>query len=727
MKIQKILFILGAILLSLLVTGSVLACEPDIPDPPTCPSGMEEYAPPEWIPEECNCPTFEYTYTWTDWVWDWDTWEWVLVERHGDTYQVTYNKSNDPNKCHRPSTHQLRELGMSCHEARDFQENHPQYVDIECEGGYWTGLECIPAPEHQTIYFDPDCTGVMAQNQTRVWEGGPDGDWGEWQNDGDPYMAHEWDDPFTTEEYEGVTEPSECLWVRDYKKHQAVDCSGVHRVINLYEGPVGDLHVVETLHNELIPFILMYTQETVDEETVPVPDEYGPDYTFPAVEEPASCVVSLPSLSVGSCMMGANGPWVMNAHASGSSAHWRLKRYGSGEILDLGVISAGGSASAQTNSAGTWVKQFFNEDTGAWQQRGGTHVTATNQWPEQACPGTHDYSVRVIVKNDCDGWMRKVNLRDFGSWSAVLYVETGTWDDPYVLETEPGLTFDVPDQYGVDDVVFEAINEPADCLVSLEHAVNLNLDNNCDGWSIEPTTANGTCEVTGAANGTWSDPYITEEATTGYSCVWDDEFEATQSVTIDEPASCLTVLDHDGTVTFGSTCRGWFVILNDDEGGKIISADPGLNGGWSKKYRREKVTVTVVVQWPDGHTETFTEKIKEPSNCVEAEPAFDRPMWLLEGYDGRWCLLISDSHPSVEQQNYWCFPCDDPDWHAINAPCADYVYDDGTEYGAWSCDSILQAQGFSIENSRLNVDDLIRVNNHTYDYTSCEEMGCIEE
>jgi hypothetical protein len=61
-------------------------------------------------------------------------------------------------------------------------------------------------------------------------------------------------------------------------------------------------------------------------------------------------------------------------------------------------------------------------------------------------------------------------------------------------------------------------------------------------------------------------------------------------------------------------------------------------------------------------------------------------MWLLTR-DDQGCILLSETHPSVERQKALCFPATDPDWVADSAPCADYVYDNDT----WSCDAF----GFS--------------------------------
>ena len=63
----------------------------------------------------------------------------------------------------------------------------------------------------------------------------------------------------------------------------------------------------------------------------------------------------------------------------------------------------------------------------------------------------------------------------------------------------------------------------------------------------------------------------------------------------------------------------------------------------------------------------------EPTR-IPAQPLFK--MWLLTNGE-KMCMIISETHPSVERQQILC------GWVADNAPCSDYVYDDNT----WSCDS----------------------------------------
>lgn len=61
-------------------------------------------------------------------------------------------------------------------------------------------------------------------------------------------------------------------------------------------------------------------------------------------------------------------------------------------------------------------------------------------------------------------------------------------------------------------------------------------------------------------------------------------------------------------------------------------------------------------------------------------------MWLLmRGDEG--CILLSETHPSVERQQTLCFPTSDPDWTADRVACVGYV----TSEDYWPCDSF----GFS--------------------------------
>jgi len=97
-------------------------------------------------------------------------------------------------------------------------------------------------------------------------------------------------------------------------------------------------------------------------------------------------------------------------------------------------------------------------------------------------------------------------------------------------------------------------------------------------------------------------------------------------------------------------------------------------------------TNTAVPPTPTAMPPTATGSPLPPTATLSLEPEKPEPKPLFKMYlltRGNWhCLLISDTHPSIERQNQACFPDLDPNWTATNAPCAAAVYDDDT----WTCD-----------------------------------------
>jgi hypothetical protein len=111
-------------------------------------------------------------------------------------------------------------------------------------------------------------------------------------------------------------------------------------------------------------------------------------------------------------------------------------------------------------------------------------------------------------------------------------------------------------------------------------------------------------------------------------------------------------------------------VYLDPQGGPTSQTIPV-----SKPISHVEVQYMVANGYENGY------KVVASRNCeAGAEPLF--MMWLLTRGD-QGCILLSETHPSVERQKALCFPATDPDWVADNAPCADYVYDNDT----WSCDA----------------------------------------
>jgi hypothetical protein len=97
-------------------------------------------------------------------------------------------------------------------------------------------------------------------------------------------------------------------------------------------------------------------------------------------------------------------------------------------------------------------------------------------------------------------------------------------------------------------------------------------------------------------------------------------------------------------------------------------------------------TNTAVPPTPTAMPPTATGSPLPPTATLSLEPEKPAPKPLFKMYlltRGNWhCLLISDTHPSIERQNQACFPDLDPNWTATDAPCAAPVYDDDS----WKCD-----------------------------------------
>lgn len=507
------------------------------------------------------------------------------------------------------------------------------------------GADIIPAFE----WYENEVVGTQLQHRYKYW-----GHWGPWYNGAcNPHYWWRQCQEQTINIYDDVlhsypgknlttifgwgatgqevlenscvmpTEPHQYT----VNSHQSSDCDGYSRLISLYDFGIFQ----ETLYSDQGSWVDIYTLEEVPAMTFDVPAEYGEDINFSTLAEPAECLITRTY-----------------------KAHQAATCEGVHRVINL--------------------------------------YEGPNGDPYQTLVGTHYNKMFPFV-------------------------------DIYVLETIPAVTIDVPAEYG-PDYTFTAKDEPVDCLITLEHQYTIGEDSDCDGWVINPTVSGGGTFVTPVLSGVWSEPYTLETFTGTIDFSWPDGHSETFTLEIEEPADCLIVLEHGAAVGSNSNCTGWSVSFADDEGGEITSAIPGTQGSWNMSYRQESQVVTVVVTWPDEHSKTFTLEINEPARCVELEPVTTRPLWLLVGADGRLCLLFSDTHPSVGRQNTLCFPCDDPDWQAINVPCVDYIYDDGTEFGHWGCDSTVASFGFNPQNSRLWMDDLIDVDGHRYKYKTCEEIGC---
>jgi hypothetical protein len=111
-----------------------------------------------------------------------------------------------------------------------------------------------------------------------------------------------------------------------------------------------------------------------------------------------------------------------------------------------------------------------------------------------------------------------------------------------------------------------------------------------------------------------------------------------------------------------------------------IALDPQRDNTSQTVFLGKPISQVVAQLPPNG----IYMKFMASRNCEAATPLF--MMWLLTRGD-QGCILLSETHPSIERQKALCFPATDPDWVADNAPCADFVYDNVYDNDTWSCDA----------------------------------------
>jgi hypothetical protein len=167
----------------------------------------------------------------------------------------------------------------------------------------------------------------------------------------------------------------------------------------------------------------------------------------------------------------------------------------------------------------------------------------------------------------------------------------------------------------------------------------------------------------------------------------------------------ITIADDGMTADYNEVAGYWvWAVYAEDCYGNVDELEleePWYDFGWTtipEEGGGPLGYLAALVAYFDGEEWSEAFWIDASRDCVPEPEAAQIlfTMWLLTGpnveraepgvgYSGNACMLISDSHPSVERQNAACFPINDPDWQATNVLCAGAVYDDGT----WACDEAM--------------------------------------
>jgi hypothetical protein len=117
------------------------------------------------------------------------------------------------------------------------------------------------------------------------------------------------------------------------------------------------------------------------------------------------------------------------------------------------------------------------------------------------------------------------------------------------------------------------------------------------------------------------------------------------------------------------------------EGGSLIW-EGNVRSGNSASFRLSPGEGSVTITYLEGSgSGPFSHEVDAnacPTAVHSAKALFK--MYLLTG-GGKFCVLISETPPSIERQKQLCFPGED--WVAEQVPCAGPIYDDDV----WVCDS----------------------------------------
>jgi len=283
----------------------------------------------------------------------------------------------------------------------------------------------VPEPHDYELVFDQrnECLG---QNYYRIMLT----DFGKYVSTLYHSGFFAWSDPYTLESktfgpfdlgefgtFPAVTleEPANCQIFRTYKHHQAYlanNCEGIRRVINLYEGPASDPYktLVGTFYNQTVLFTDPFNLETIPAVTVDVPDAYGPDYTFAAMDEPETCysTCDVTTPVVQDPVWGNWTPWVYNP----------------------------GNGLEESTRTGTQTTLFMDSVNEKYVC--GSSVEELSDYRSREV----DYSLTVTGTGDCSTWEYVVNFTEGG----VMSVEgdlKGSWVDIYGPEIAPVPTVSV--------------------------------------------------------------------------------------------------------------------------------------------------------------------------------------------------------------------------------------------------------------------------------------------
>ena len=233
-----------------------------------------------------------------------------------------------------------------------------------------------------------------------------------------------------------------------------------------------------------------------------------------------------------------------------------------------------------------------------------------------AIPTQPVHQVTWATNVDCTGWNATYAI-DGGT--PVVY-DSGIWSNLFLLETANPKAFTVPevpgDLYDHPNAPSVTVNEPSSCQVY--HRVTWATHANCQGWNATYAIDGGTPVVYDTAP--WANPFVLETANPKAFTVPENSGQLydvpnAPSVTVNEPAECLVVLDHNAVINVANGCTGWSASFSSSDGGIGTPTTP-VSGTWVDPYTLENATVSYHVVWSDGYSINIGRVINEPETCL---------------------------------------------------------------------------------------------------------------
>ena len=226
------------------------------------------------------------------------------------------------------------------------------------------------------------------------------------------------------------------------------------------------------------------------------------------------------------------------------------------------------------------------------------------------------HTVTWATNADCTGWNATYSI----DGAATVVYDSGTWSNPYILETASPKAFTVPeipgDTYDYPNAPNVTVNEPAGCQQT--HTVTYGFGNSCNGWNAWYSIDGGNLVI--YASGSWSQPFVLEVANvpaedipTIAGQLYDNPHK--DGFVINESRDCHAT--HRVTWATNANCTGWIATYSIDGAAPVVY-DSGM---WRNPYVLESAnpkafTIPTAAGEVYDHPNSPNVTVNEPERCL---------------------------------------------------------------------------------------------------------------